>query len=63
MLSILTKNVGDNSCVYYFIMKIISQCILIPNHYIVYFEYIGILFVNYTSVKLAKIVSEKLCNI
>ena len=34
------------------IVVIISQCISIANYHIVYFKYIAILFVNYTSIKL-----------
>lgn len=34
--------------------KILSQCMHVPNHHNVYFKYLKILFVNYTSVRLKK---------
>ena len=36
------------------IMVIISQHIQVSNHHVIHFEYIMILFVNYTSVKIKK---------
>ena len=34
--------------------RILSQCICVSNHHIVYFKYLTLSFVNYTSIKLKK---------